>query len=144
MAVGHVCPAEDAELQHLLRRHVQREPRREVSADRLGAPVDVTALHPIGDNHLLHRRHTWFRHQLDRMRPQIDLVSQIQYPAAPDVMGEQRERHHQRHTPTGIVPDVREQFGPALAVKRLLEVPEHVLQHVGVPARRGEGTERRH
>ena len=61
------------------------------------------------------------QHQLDRMRLQIDLVGQIRHPAAPDVMGEQRERHHQRHTPAAVVLDESEQFGPALAVAWWLE-----------------------
>ena len=62
LAVRHVLPAEDAEPQHLFRRQIRHEPRREVPADRLGAPVDVAALHPIGDDDFLpHRRHTWFR-----------------------------------------------------------------------------------
>ena len=61
LAIRHVLPAEDAEPQHLFRRQIRREPRREVPADRLGTPVDVAALHPIGDDDvLLHRRHTWF------------------------------------------------------------------------------------
>ena len=54
-------------------------------------------------------------------------------------MGEQCQRHHQRHTAAGIVLDEGEQFGPAVAVESLLEVAEHVLQHVGLPARRGDG-----
>ena len=38
-AVRHVLPAEDAEPQHLFRRQIRREPRREVPSDRLGTPV---------------------------------------------------------------------------------------------------------
>src|SRR5688572_17421395 len=58
LAIRHVLPAEDAEPQHLLRRQIGREPRCEVSADRLGAPVNVAALHPIGDDDLLDHRVT--------------------------------------------------------------------------------------
>jgi hypothetical protein len=33
-----------------------------MSAHRFGAPIDITALHPIVDDHLLfHRAHTWLR-----------------------------------------------------------------------------------
>src|SRR6185295_1201193 len=62
LAIRHVLPAEDAEPQQLFRRQIRHEPRREVPADRLSTPVDVAALHPIGDDDFLpRRRHTWFR-----------------------------------------------------------------------------------
>jgi hypothetical protein len=49
-AVGHVLPAEHAEAQHLLRRELRLEPRREVAPDRLGPVVDVALLHPVVDD----------------------------------------------------------------------------------------------
>ena len=62
LAIRHVLPAEDAEPQHLFRRQIRQEPWREVPADRLGTPVEVAVLHPIGDDDFLpHRHHTWFR-----------------------------------------------------------------------------------
>src|SRR6187431_500816 len=58
LAVRHVLPAEDAEPQHLFRRQIRRERRREVPADRLGTPVGVAALHPIVDHYALPHRVT--------------------------------------------------------------------------------------
>ena len=57
LAIRHVPPAEDADAASLSASD-RREPRREVPADRLGTPVDVAALHPIGDDDLLPHRVT--------------------------------------------------------------------------------------
>ena len=53
-------------------------------------------------------------------------------------MAEERERHDQRHPPDAWSSMSAEQLGAALAVERVLEVAEHVLQHIRLPARRGD------
>ena len=61
-AVGHVLAAEHAELQHLPRRQLRRERRIEVPSGRLGAVIDVSALHPVVDHDpALHNPSTVYR-----------------------------------------------------------------------------------
>jgi len=40
--------------------------------------------------------------------------------------------------------DERQQLSAITLVQRVLEVAEHVLEHIAVPARRGHGPERLH
>jgi hypothetical protein len=49
-AVGQVFAAEHPKPQHLLRRQLRVEPRREVSAGGLGADVHVPTLHAVIDD----------------------------------------------------------------------------------------------
>src|SRR3954465_12239287 len=49
-AVGHVLSAEHPERQHLFRRQLGPELRREVPADRFGAVIHVAALHLVVDD----------------------------------------------------------------------------------------------
>jgi hypothetical protein len=53
-AVGHVLPAEHAQLQHLARRQLRLETGRKVLPLRLGKIIHVPFLHQVIDHDLFH------------------------------------------------------------------------------------------
>ncbi len=61
-----------------------------------------------------------------------------------DVMPEKRNRHDQRHQLPTVILDRGEQLPFRRAVQALLQISSHVLQHVGMPARRRDDRQRSH
>jgi hypothetical protein len=84
------------------------------------------------------------RHELGRMRTQVDLSGQVGHVVAPEVVREQRQRHDERHLAGPIRLDERQQLGAIALFERVLEVAQHVPEHVAVPAWRGDCPERLH
>ena len=78
------------------------------------------------------------------MRVEIGLPQQVGHLLPSHVVLHQRHRHHQRHAPEPVLLDELQQFGAGVLIDVLREVAEHVLQHVGLPLRRGDGSQRFH
>ena len=53
-------------------------------------------------------------------------------------------RHDQRHESAPVVLDRTDQLGSRRTIEPVLEISRHVLEHVGVPPRRGDRFERAH
>ena len=84
------------------------------------------------------------QHEFGRMRIQESLSSQVGHVGATKMVGEQRQRHDERHVAGCVRLDERQQLGAITLIQRVLEITEHVLEHIAVPARSGHGQERLH
>jgi hypothetical protein len=78
------------------------------------------------------------------MRTQVDLSGQVGHVVAPEVVREQRQRNDEWHLAGRVGVDELQQLGAIALFERVLEVAEHVAEHVAVPARRSDCPERLH
>ena len=72
------------------------------------------------------------------MRLEESLALEIRDAVGARVVGEQRDRHHQRHDAAPVVADQSGELGARGRVEPLLQVPGRVLEHVGVARSRGD------
>ncbi len=83
-------------------------------------------------------------HQLLRVWLEIQLAGEVGHVVDADVVPQQRDRDDERHEAGAVVLDGGKQLGFGRAVETILEVPNHVLKDVRVPASCGDRRERGH